>query len=813
MDAAGVTVESGRAGEPTALAGLRVLECGQGLSAPFCTRLLAELGAEVLKVEPCGGDPARAWGPFPDAAPSVEGSATFRAWNGGKHSIELSGERAADARRIAALGADADVLVTNLLPRERAQWGLDLDVLERANPGLVTVLLSPYGETGPLAGERAAQINVCAAGGISVILGEPGRTPLSLPFGVPAQQAAMHGAAAALAALFARRRSGRGQRIDIAETDVLAFYAGGMSLFILGSGGKWKRRGFERHGGIYPSGFYPCKDGFIFLATQTRAQWKGFLRLMGDPEWAQADPALQDGVAIGWQRADEVDVHFIPWLAQHTRRELMEMAARADLVLGPINEAADILAEPHLEARGFWVEEQVGGRRVRLPGMGYRLSRTPWRRGSVPRLGDHDGAGFASHTGDPVTAERERAVAVPRGRRPSRGPLAGLRAIELGFNWAGPLVGQILADMGMEVIKVESAGRLDFMRHWPHARAFFHNANRGKLSVSLDLKTATARDLLRQLAARSDLVFDNFAAGVMSRLGLGYEDLRSVNRDLVVLSMAMAGQEGPLKHLRGFATIATGFAGLEASVGYRDIGSTGFPAIGLGDANAAIQGVLAALAALWHRERGGEGQRIDLSQIEAATALAAELLAEAQLDDVTPHARANEHPRIAPHGIYPAAGDDRWIALAVLDDAGWQALVELLDEPDWAADPALAVASGRRARSEEIDRRLADWTRSQDRDVLVTRLCAHGLAATPVLEIEELASWGPLGARGVATQVESFEEGSGTVYNTPWHLTDSPRAIAGPSPRVGQHNGYVLGEILGLSDAEIASLERAGVLR
>jgi len=813
MDAQAVTVEPGRAGAPTALAGLRVLECGQGLSAPFCTRLLADLGAEVLKIEPRGGDAARAWGPFSGAAPSAEDSATFLAWNGGKHSIELSGDRAVDAPRIDALGADADVLVTNLLPGERAQWGLDIDALERANPGLVTVLLSAYGETGPLAGERAAQLNVCAAGGISVILGEPGRTPLSLPFGVPAQQAAMHGAAAALAALFARRRTGRGQRVDISETDVLAFYAGGMSLFILGGGGKWKRRGFERHGGIYPSGFYPCKDGFIFLATQTRAQWKGFLRLMGDPEWAQEDPALQDGVAIGWQRADEVDVHFIPWLAQHTRRELMEMAASADLVLGPINEAADILSEPHLEAREFWVEEQLGGRRVRLPGIGYRLSRTPWRRGPAPRLGEHDGASFASRGVAPASVARERTATGPAGRPLSRGPLAGLRAIELGFNWAGPLVGQILADMGMEVIKVESAGRLDFMRHWPHARAFFHNANRGKLSVSLDLKTSTGRDLLRQLAGHSDLVFDNFAAGVMSRLGLGYDDLRRVNRDLVVLSMAMAGQEGPLRHLRGFATIATGFAGLEASVGYRDIGSTGFPSIGLGDANAAIQGVLAALAALWHRDRGGEGQRIDLSQIEAATALAAELLAEAQLGDVTPHARANDHPRMAPHGIYPAAGDDRWVALAVLDDACWQRLVALLGSPQWAVDPVLALAAQRRRRSQEIDGLLADWTRSQDRDALVERLRACGLAATPVLEIEELAAWGPLAARGVATEVESFEEGSRTVYSTPWHLAASPRAIAGPSPRVGQHNGYVLGEILGLSDAELASLERTGVLR
>jgi crotonobetainyl-CoA:carnitine CoA-transferase CaiB-like acyl-CoA transferase len=777
-----------------ALGDLRVLECGQGVSAAFCTRLLADFGAEVVKIEPPGGDPTRHWGPFPDQRPHPERSATFAFLNGGKKSVRLAGDPQADRIIVADLAATADVVVTNLSPAQRRDWNLDDAALGARRRDVIFLTLSPYGNSGPDAALPARAINVCAVGGVSVILGEPTREPLSFPFALPALQAGLHGAAAALAALLARRRCGLGQSVDIAEADVLAFYSGGMSLFILGGGGQWRRRGFERHGGIYPSGFYPCKDGYIFLATQTRKQWAGFLRLMGDPEWARSDPALSDGVAIGWKRADEVDLHFIPWLLQFTRRELTEMARQADLVLGPINDTGDLLREPHLVERKFWHHADLGGSELRLPSMGYTMSATPARPGPAPRLGEH-----------PASFARPAAAARPVTSPPS-GPLAGYRAIEFGWNWAGPMVGQVLADMGMEVIKVETRDRLDFMRHWPHAHRFFHNANRGKRSVAINIKAPGGAELVRRLAGSADLVFDNFAAGVMARQGLGYEDLRAVNPKIVVLSMAMAGQTGPLRHLRGFATTATGFAGLEQAVGYPDGGPTGLPSIGLGDANAAIQGVIACLAALWHRERSGEGQFIDLSQIEAAAALLGEPLAEAQLRTEAASARGNTHPAIAPHGIYPAAGDERWISLAVGSDAEWCALVREMGEPDWARDESLATAAARCRRRAQIDAGLAAWTRTVGRESLLHRLRAAGLAVAPVLEIDEMNAWPQLRARGLREAVTSFKGEPSEVYNTPWHLSLTPRRVGRPSPKIGEHNDEVFAELLGMTAAEIAAL-------
>ena len=796
---------SGSLAPKRALQGIRVVECGEGVSAPFCARVLADLGAEVWKVEPPDGDVSRTWGPFPGGARDPESSADFAHLNAGKKSVRLTGEAREDGATVARLVETADVVVTNLPAGARERVGLDVPTIERAHPGLVVLQLSAYGASGPWAESPGQGVNVCAVAAISVILGEPGRTPLSFPPDLPGLQAGLHGAAAVLTALLGRRTSRSGRRIDVAETDVLAYYAGGMSLFILGSGGAWMRRGFERHGGIYPSGFYPCGDGFVFIATQTRAQWAGFLRLMGDPEWAHEDPVLQDGVAIGWKRAEEVDLHFIPWLLDHTRAELTEMARAADLVLGPINGPDDVLASRHLEERGFWAHARLGGSRVRLPGMGYRLSATPAALGEAPRLGEHAAVDLPE--------PRRREATTNGAGQGSRRPLAGYRAIEFGFNWAGPMVGQILADMGMEVIKVETAGRLDFMRHWKHARRFFHNANRGKLSVSIDVKKKDGRELVRALVAKSDLVFDNFAAGVMERLGLGYEDLRAVKPDIVALSMAMAGQTGPLRHLRGFATIATGFAGLEAQVGYPDTGPTGLPVIGLGDANAAIQGVVAALAALWHREETGEGQRIDLSQVEAATALVAHSLALRQLDpDASFVPRGNEHESMAPHGIYPAAGEDRWIALAIGSDAEWAALACALGEPAWATRASLATAPGRCAERQAIDAELSRWTARHDRDELVDRLRRGGLAASPVLAIDELQTWPQFVARGLVRSTPSFDGGKELVYRTPWQLAGEAEPPSGSSPRLGEHNDYVLGKLLGLEPERFAELVGSEVI-
>ncbi len=784
-----------------ALADLRVVEWSHGdLATRLAARLLGDFGAEVIQLNShvtSPSDPVQAaMACFADAGKSRRSTASPRA---------------------PSVLAAADVLF------ECAEKPLPLR-LERAareNAGLVRVSLSPLGTFGSLSGWHADQLQVCALSGISIALGEPGRPPLHFPFSIPALQASFHAASAALVAIEARERSGRGQVVEISATDILAFYAAGMNLFIAGSGGRWARRGFDRHGPIYPSGFYPCGDGYVFMATQSRKQWEGFLELMGDPDWGSEDPALRDGVAIGWKRAEEVDVHFIPWLTQFSRRELVQKARESGvLILGPINSVHETLEEPHLAERGFWTEVETAGRRIRFPGAGYRLSRTPLAIG--PRPGGEAASGEASSAG-PMRPDRSRTSASsigepgdrdPRADRPASSALSGLRIVEFGWNWAGPLVGQILADFGAEVIKIETSRRLDFMRHWGHARAFFQNANRNKRSITVDIAKPEGVRLVRELARQSDVFFDNFAAGVLARHGLGESDLLQVKPDLVVLSMAMAGQSGPLSHLRGFATIATGFAGIESAIGYPDCGPTGLPQIGLGDLNAAIQAVLAILVALRHRKRAGEGQFIDLSQIEAATALTGDPLIRYQLTGQVAEPCGNAHPEMAPHGTYPTSGKDRWVAIAVRDDREWQALVSAMGSPDWSRAEVLVRRAGRLARREEIDRRVAEWTSTQDRDPLAEKLQAAGVPAAPVLELAEMLGHPHFAERRLETRVpgEAAPEGGWRIYNTPWHFTSTPGEVRAPAPALGADNAYVFGELLGLSEDEIQRRKDEGVI-
>ncbi len=785
-----------------ALEGLTVIEVGGGVAAAFCTRVLADLGATVIKVEPPGGDPLWHAGPLAPARADSERGGLPLALDAGKRNITLDLTDTSARHRLSALLAGADLYVENG-PEVSARFAdLRYQALRQANPSLVVLSLSPYGMTGPWGGQTAADLHVCAVSGVSIVLGEPQRTPLHLPHSVPSMLAGAEGAAAALAALRGAAHSGVGQHIDVAAADCLAFCAGSMALYVEALGAQWQRRGLDRHGPIYPSGYYPCKDGYIILHTQSRRQWSAFLQLMGNPEWARNDPQLQDGVAIGFARADEVDLHFIPWLVQHTRAELLAMAKGNGIVVAPLQTVAECVASEQLHARRFWGD--VNG--VRVPGFPCRMSASPWRVGPAvrrdapqpppdPLLGK-EGEDQASLL---AKEEELRPPSLPRrGQGGGYAPFAGVRAIEFGWNWAGPVVGMLLADLGAEVIRVESRSRLDFMRHWDHARPFFANANRGKRSVTVDAKLPDGRQLIHRLAAKSDIVFDNFAADVMCRLGLGYEPLRAARPDLIVLSMAMAGQDGPLSHLRGFATAATGFVGLELAIGYPDSGPVGGPFFPLGDLCAAVYSVIALAAALRHRERTGEGQFIDLSQVEAAATLMTEAIVDLQLTGRVPGPNGNHHSRLAPHGIYPSNEADRWVALAVRDDAEWQRLRVALGDPAWAQDADLATASGRVVRADELDEHLAGWTRTLPRDEIVACLMAAGIAAAPVLEMREILAHPHFTARELHASLATGEGETLRFFQTPWKLSATPARATGRVPALGEGNAEILRDRLGL---------------
>ncbi len=785
---------------PGALDGLRVVELGRQVSAPFCARLLADLGADVLKVEPPDGEPARRAGPFAGGVADPEESGLFHFVNAGKRGATCDLDTAEGREWLDRILAGSDVFVENLDPGERDRWGVDFASLESGHPHLVVVSLSPFGRSGELAERLGTDLTAQAVSSLVLGLGSADQRPLRIPWDHADYQAGFHGSAAALCALRERRRSGRGQGIDISTAQVMGYLVGGMHNVTAKNGNKWERQGTLMGGAPYPSGFFKCGDGFVCIASTTPAQWEAFLGLMDNPKWAKGD--ARNSIHLGLVDSTPAHGHFQEWLMTYSRAELLEMAAAERIVMGVAQTVDEVLASEQFAYRGLWADLVVGGEDVRIPKPGYSLSESPT---------EIAGRGPALAT-EAMTGEVPEPIELTMAERPDRA-LEGIRVLDFGWNWAGPMAGQLLADMGAEVIRVETSKRQDLMRFLDYTSHFFCHNNRSKMSTTINVAVPEGAALVLELAKTADIVMDNFAAGKMAKNGLGYDALHEANPELVVVSMSMAGQEGPLRGMRGFASIATGYSGLELMVGYPEAEvSTGLLPFGLGDTSMSVQAVVGALAALEHRDRTGEGQFVDVSQIDCSAATMGEPLLDYQLTGKIAGPQGNSHPAFCPHGLYPTAGEDRWIAVAVRDGGEWERLASVIGRDDLAADAALATPGGRRERIAEIDQAIAAWTATIERDDATDRLVAASVPVAAALELEERNEHPHWKSRGftVSHDFEGFDPC--TIYATPWWLTATPPEVTRPTPRLGEHNDYVYRDLLGLPEDEIRRLTDEGVL-
>lgn len=403
--------------------------------------------------------------------------------------------------------------------------------------------------------------------------------------------------------------------------------------------------------------------------------------------------------------------------------------------------------------------------------------------------------------------------------------LQGIRVLDFGWVWAGPLVTSVLADLGAEVIKIEHAARLDNARLRGKAAAwadlpfpsielvpYFHTLNRGKKSVTINLKDERGVSLIKSLAAVSDVLVENLSRGVLARVGLAYEDLRNVNERLVYVSISAAGDRGPLSDMRAYAPVTSSFAGLENLVGYHGEQPTGMMTYGIADGNAGSHALLAVLAGLFAQRRTGKGVFIDVSQLESLLATMAEPILEQVLTKAEPEAPGNRRRDMAPRGVYPARGVDRWLSIAVVDDRAWRGLIRVMGGADWGADNSLASVANRLRRHDELDRRLVAWTSTLDRDETVKLLREEGVAASPVLSMEDAIADPYFRARGIIQTVDHPLAGPEDVFSLPWKLSRTPARVAGPAPLLGQHSRQILMDLIGLSGADFEALQREGVI-
>lgn len=405
-------------------------------------------------------------------------------------------------------------------------------------------------------------------------------------------------------------------------------------------------------------------------------------------------------------------------------------------------------------------------------------------------------------------------------------PLAGVRVLDFSWVWSGPMVGAMLADFGAEVIKIEHGGRLDNARlrgRPTHAERplegpsielnpYFHQTNHGKLSITLNLKDARAVELVHRLAGISQAVVENLSVGALERLGLGYRDLAAVNPALVYLAMSAAGQHGPLTGMRAYAPVMSSLTGLEALVGYPGEAPVGMMNVGYGDPNAGAHALFALLAALWHQRRTGVGQFIDFSQVDALLAVLVEPLLEQAWAGRAPAVRGNRDPRHVPHGVFPARGEDAWVAISVTDEGQWRALRELMARDGRSLPEAWDRIDARLADVDRVEQAVGGWSRDYSREDLAALLQRAGVGAAPVLSVPEQWDHPQFQGQGLRQPAEHPHFGASLHYAAPWRMSATPPHVHASAPLLGADNDYVLGELLGLEPAQLHQLVEDGVV-
>jgi crotonobetainyl-CoA:carnitine CoA-transferase CaiB-like acyl-CoA transferase len=579
-----------------------------------------------------------------------------------------------------------------------------------------------------------------------------------------------------------------------------------------------KRWGFNRFTPTYPMGVYRCKTGWIGITIVTPAQWKSFCDLLGMPDLGRHPQYVMGGERL--VHADALEDRFVPRFLDRTAEEWFAAGLELRLPFAIVPDMKQVLAWPVFRDRKAIVPIRMGDRTIEAPGSPFQLTKTPANfGGTVPELGEHNASCHPERSEGPfLKPQRSFALRAQDDKARTDRPLEGLRIIDLSMGWAGPVCTRNLADLGADVIKIEACGYPDWWRGVDNRAetvtqrlyeksSRFNIMNRGKRAITLDLTVPDGVTLAKALVKDADAVIENYSAEVLRKFGLDYAELTKVNPSLVMVSMAAFGASGPWRETRAYGSTLEQGSGLPR-VGGRAQDPPMMNHLAYGDAVGGLNACSAMLVALLHRRETGEGQFIDLSQVQCMLPFTAAWAIEQSANGkVTPRA-GNRHPSFVPHGVFPSAGTDKWVSIAVTDDGMWPALARLIG----LDDPALATAEGRRANEDRIETAIAVWTAERSPDEAMETLQKAGVAAGAVRHPMELLDDPHLKARGFWQWIERAYVGRHPQPSPPYRDEDSPIAVRTPAATLGQYNEEVLGGLLGLSKAELERLARDSVI-
>ncbi|WP_254848398.1 CaiB/BaiF CoA-transferase family protein [Mycobacterium sp. SP-6446] len=801
-------------GEPqpqAPLSGYTVVDLSTGIAGAYCTKLLADGGATVIKVEPQQGDPLRRWSASGAAIPPGADGALFSFLAGSKHSVVADPDVEDDVEMVHRLLAAADAVVCSAGSKVAEHQDFTPAAIHRVHSHATVASITAFGLDGPWRDRAATEFTLQAWSGGIVGLGRglPERAPVYIGGQVGEYMAGAYASVAILASRFGRGDSAEpGDLIDLSmlESQILCLTYYPVTYFeMLGRPWRDARR-------LTVPGVAQAKDGLVDLGCGTAQQWFDLCAMVGHPEWIDEGSPLTI--------TEQANIHaedIYAWVEANQVDEIRELATAFRIPNAPVANGANIASLEHFVERGSFVRNPRDG--FQQPGPPYRMSPARLRPpGPAPRLGEHTARYRAANS-----APRP---APTRSSTPNRLPFSGIRVLDMTTFWAGPSCTHFLAMLGADVVHMESARRPDGTRliagvpitedQWWEKSPIYAALNTNKKGLALDLQSPRGREVLLRLIATCDVIVENFTPRVLDQIGLDFAAVQAIRPDAVMLRMPGFGLDGPWRDNPAFAYAIESASGLSWLTGYPD--RPPYEPYSIGDPNAGVHALNGLLLALEHRRRTGEGVLVEAAMVDAALSISAEQIIEYTAYGALLERAGNRGPAAAPQNLYRAADIDEfgrldsWVAIAVTNDEQWESLCGALGSPPWATDPALSTEAGRRAHQDSIDEHLAAWCEQRTRDDIVAKLWDAGVPVAKVMQPHRQTELQQLAFRGFFEEVDHPVNGRAELSTMPMRFAGGPaRSHTKAAPLLGQHNHELLAE-LGLTPAEIAELEADGII-
>ncbi len=809
----------------------------------FCGKLLADLGCEVIKVEKPGGDPARQIGPFYHDVRDPEKSLFWFANNRGKKSITLDIESGYGQTILKNLVKQSDVIIESFDPGYLDGLGLGYTKLSQINPQIIMASITPFGQTGPYRDYKGPDIVVAALGGFMNVNGDSDRPPLNTSMPTVSNIAGGNAAQAILIALSHREKTGHGQYIDVSALESMVGLIIDLHYWTEYHLAFGTRDGniYTQANGIQRPFIKPCKDGFVCcffyagpLGARTNSQLQAWMESEGVIEpvlqgvkWEEIDLATTKPAEVAQIKG--IQDAFARFFKTKTRQEILKEAVERGMLLSPCCTISDLMISPQLKSRDFWVkvDHPELGETLTYPKPFYKSS-NPSSNGfhRAPRIGEHNEEVWArtlnSDSVQPNLPKPSR-EAVGREEKTIQQAFAGLKVIDFTQALAGPWATRLLADQGATVIHVESMVRPDMFRVSPPYKGMTAGINRGlvfadfqagKLSLALNMAhPRQAAEIARKLIAWADVVVDSRTPGVLEKWGMSYEDLIKIKPDIILARLTNHGVEGPWVKQPGYGTQIVGQAGMIGMVGYPDRDPLMFGRALYADMGVASVFPVPVLAAILHRQRTGKGQSVDASMVEGCINFMIPQILDYDVNGREIVRTGNRRPNAAPHGAYPCKGKDSWCAIAVYSDSEWANFCKAIGKPELVNDARFAALSDRKKNEDQLDEIVGAWTSNLATTEVMTTLQKAGVAAGAVSNFQGLCEDPQLLYRHHLRPITATEIGTYNVTSFPYILSETPCVTQRGGPCLGEHNEYIVCQLLGYSDEQFMEMYNDGVFK